>query len=240
MTAVTGLGVGRSVRKNDVADADTGGGPTATLAGRHARRERLPARVDVLDDAGGRRAHDQRPVLDHARQVALRGAHRDPSQVGDVGRGHRDVGLEQHLQNQLFELVEVHGRVFYRLAHRRSPKPDRKRATLRRRPGIKTPPLFMPPSPRAHHSRRPRHMAVISARPPGTFCWPELSTTDVDAAKRFYGETPGVAGERPPGGARLPLRDDAGGWTRRGGGLLATRRRARAQDAGPLVLVRRR
>ena len=38
----------------------------------------------------------------------LGGAHRDPTEVGDVGRRDRDVGLEQHLQNQLFELVEVH------------------------------------------------------------------------------------------------------------------------------------
>jgi hypothetical protein len=26
-----------------------------------------------------------------------------------VGRGHRDIGLEQHLQYQLFKLVEIHG-----------------------------------------------------------------------------------------------------------------------------------
>jgi uncharacterized protein len=31
-------------------------------------------------------------------------------------------------------------------------------------------------------------MAVISSHAAGTFCWVELSTTDAEAAKRFYGE----------------------------------------------------
>jgi hypothetical protein len=55
-------------------------------------------------------------LLDHAREVAFRRADGDPSQVGDVRRGHGYLGFKQHLQDQLFKLVEVHGYVL-RVAH---------------------------------------------------------------------------------------------------------------------------
>ena len=140
MTAVTGLGL-RPQRQEEESLTDIGGGPTAQL-GAHARREGLAARVDVLDDAGGAGAHDQRALLDHAGQVPLRRADRDPTQVGDVGRGHRDVGLEQHLQDQLFELVEIH-----RLRTQRSTREsDRSRRTSRARRSFF---LEAAPSPRA-------------------------------------------------------------------------------------------
>ena len=29
-------------------------------------------------------------------------------------------------------------------------------------------------------------MATVTQHAPGTFCWPELSTTDPEAAKKFY------------------------------------------------------
>lgn len=47
-------------------------------------------------------------------------------------------------------------------------------------------------------------MAVTTAYPPGTFCWSELSTTDPEAAKRFYGELLGWQAKD------IPLGPDAG------------------------------
>jgi hypothetical protein len=90
MTAVTGLCLGRAVRKND-SPRLIGGGPIA-----------------VVEDPGGRGAHDQRSVLDHAGQMPLRGPDRDPPQVRHVRRRDGDIGFEQHPQDQLFELIKVH------------------------------------------------------------------------------------------------------------------------------------
>jgi hypothetical protein len=86
------------------------------VIGGHARRQRLSSRVHVLDDAGVVRPDVERALLDHPREVPFRGSYRDPTQVGDVGGGDRDIRLEQHLQDQLFKFVEIHGYVL-RLAH---------------------------------------------------------------------------------------------------------------------------
>jgi len=52
-------------------------------------------------------------------------------------------------------------------------------------------------------------MSVITAHATGTFCWPELSTTDVTAAKRFYSTLFGWAPDdspMPDGGAYTMLK----------------------------------
>jgi predicted enzyme related to lactoylglutathione lyase len=38
---------------------------------------------------------------------------------------------------------------------------------------------------------------------PGEFCWVDLSSTDIDAGKRFYGELLGVEAEAAPGGPEV-------------------------------------
>ena len=62
----------------------------------------------VLDVALGVDPGDDRPLLDHAGQVAFGPLHRDACQVGQVGRAERVRRLEQHSQHELFECPEIH------------------------------------------------------------------------------------------------------------------------------------
>lgn len=50
-------------------------------------------------------------------------------------------------------------------------------------------------------------MAILTQHAPGTFCWPELGTSDQDAAKKFYS---GIFGWAPND---MPMGEDAGVYT---------------------------